>query len=103
MIAKHSGMRLLWAGELPLDETFWRFAVGYGLLINLATTFLFYALWVNGATAPVLVAAYLAPLPYNFAMVVAVWRSANHYPGPRDRADLARVAIIVWMLVLTVT
>jgi hypothetical protein len=36
------------------------------------------------------------PIPYNLFMLVAVWRSAERYTGPRERAELARAVIILW-------
>ena len=32
-------MRSLWSGELPLDEAFWTWAIGIGLLVNLPCSF----------------------------------------------------------------
>jgi hypothetical protein len=93
----------LWAGELPLGDTFWRYAIGYGLLVNLVTTVLFFALLVADAGPVVLMAAFALPIPYNLLVVVAVWRSADRYPGPRKWADLARVGALCWMFVLTAT
>ena len=87
---------MLWAGEVPLGEAFWTYAVAGGLLVNAIGTILF--LWALSSGAPLLF-IYLpmaVPIPYNVFMLVAVWRSAARYTGPRERADLARAAIILW-------
>lgn len=94
-------LRRLWRGDLPLTEAFWFFAVGYGLLLNLATSMLFMAVLVNDGSLAVLVASFLLPIPYNVLMVVAVWRSAGRYAGPKQWAELARVVCVIWMIVLT--
>lgn len=93
----------LWAGDVPLSEAFWQYAVLYGLLVNLVTSLLFLALVINEANAIVLVLAYAIPMPYNFVIAVAVWRSANSYPGPKEHANLARFVTVIWMVVLTAT
>jgi len=32
---------------------------------------------------------------------VAVWQSAERYPGPKKWAELARVGTVFWMVALT--
>ena len=91
-----SRLATLWAGEVPLGEVFWTYAVAGGLLVNAVGTTLY--LWALSAGASLLF-IYLpmaAPIPYNLFMLVAVWRSAGRYAGPRERADVARAAIILW-------
>jgi len=97
-----SKLKYLWAGEVPLPETFWWYAVAYGVLLNSVTGGLFLALIVEKTTLWWLVPAFLLPVPYNTFSTVAVWRSAGRYRGDRKWADLARVATVVGMIVLTV-
>ncbi len=94
-------VKCLWAGELLLRQGFWQFAVGYGLLINLVTSLAFLALLINDANIALVALAFALPIPYNFVMVVAVWRSADRYRGPKTWAELARVGTVIWMLALT--
>ncbi len=94
-------IRSLWAGDLPLGEAFWWYAVGYGLVLNLVTSLLFLVMLVKGASTTALVLSFLLPVPYNLLVLVAVWRSAGRYLGPRKWADLARAGTLVWMIVLT--
>lgn len=91
----------LWRGAVPLTEAFWYYAVGYGLLLNLATSMLFMAVLVKNGSPALLVASFVLPIPYNFLIVVAVWRSAGRYAGPKQWAELARVACVIWMILLT--
>ncbi len=82
-------VKCLWAGELPLRQAFWQYAVGYGPLINLVTSLAFLALLINDANIALVALAFTLPIPYSFVMVVAVWRSADRYSGPKTwRASL---------------
>lgn len=94
-------LRRMWAGEVPLARAFWDYAVLYGLLLNLAATGAAFAVFAADASTALGMAVFLLPFPYNLFVVVAVWRSAGRYPGPRHWADLARIAVIVWMLAVT--
>ncbi len=91
----------LWAGERPLRHAFWHYAVGYGLLVNLATHLAFLAVLLNDARLALAVVAFALPIPYNVFVAVAVWRSADRYQGSKTWADLARVATVIWMVVLS--
>ncbi len=95
-------VKCLWAGELPLRQAFWQYAVGYGLLINLVTSLAFLALIARDANTVLIVLAFALPVPYNVLVVMAVWRSANRYAGSETWADLARVGTVIWMVVLTI-
>jgi hypothetical protein len=93
----------LWRGELPLDETFWTWAIGIGLLINLTTSALFLALITADRPWAALFVGYVLSVPYNVAAMVGVWRSAARYDGPALRAELARIVTVIAMLLLSVT
>lgn len=95
--------RRLWTGEIPLPETFWHYAVGWGLGINIGTSFLFLAVMENDVSVYIQIAVYFLPTPYNIFMLIAVWQSANRYPGPRKWVDAARIAIVIWTIALTAT
>jgi hypothetical protein len=85
-----SKLKSLRAGDVPLPEAFWWYAVAYGVLVNSATSGLFLILIVEDVSPWLLVSAYLLPAPYNMFMIVAIWRSAKHYQatgnGPIWRA-----------------
>ena len=97
-----SPARALWAGEVPLARAFWGYAVAGGLALNLATTALSLALFAAAAPTVLAVVAHALPLPYNAFVFVAVWRSAGRYGGERRWADLARVAIVPWTILVSV-
>ncbi len=94
-------IKQLWAGDIPLDQAFWRYTVVYGLLLNLVTHVLFFALLVRDVNTVLVVLAFALPIPYNLLMIVVVWRSADRYQGPKSWAELARIAAVIWMIALT--
>jgi hypothetical protein len=94
-------LRALWAGELPLGEAFWTFAIGIGLVVNLATHVLFLALITLDRPWPELLAAYVLSVPYNVVAMVGVWRSAARYPGKALHATLARIVALVTLVALS--
>ncbi|MDQ2954298.1 MAG: hypothetical protein M3R18_05090 [Pseudomonadota bacterium] len=91
----------LWNGRVPLARVFWDYAVIYGSFANLVATGSALAIIVLGWPAVIVVVLFLLPVPYNFLMVVAVWRSAGHYQGDPKWASLARGAILVWAAIAT--
>jgi hypothetical protein len=93
--------RALWAGDLPLGEAFWTFALGVGLLVNLVTSGLFLTLITLDRPFAALLVGYGLSVPYNLVALVGVWRSAARRPG--READLARIVTLLVMTLLTVT
>ena len=96
-------LRSLWLGELPLGEAFWTWAIGIGLLVNLTTSVLFLALITADRPWAALFVGYALSVPYNLLAAVGVWRSAARYEGPVGHAEIARIATVVVMLLLSVT
>lgn len=93
----------LWHGRLPLGRAFWEFAILYGLLVNLLATVVSLAAFAAGLPDAIGLALFFMPAPYFLATTVGVWRSADAYPGPAGRAQAARVASLVWALVMLAT
>lgn len=93
----------LWSGDLALGEAFWTWAVTLGLLINIATSILFWMLLLRDQPVAALVAGYAVAVPYNVVATIGVWRSAARYEGPPLHADFARVATVILMTALTAT
>ena len=87
----------LWTGETPLPVAFWRYGIVYGLIVNVVATVGALILFATDAPGWLGIAVYLAPTPYNLLVLVGVWRGAARWPGPRHWADLARVAITLWV------
>jgi hypothetical protein len=96
-------VRALWSGDLPLGEAFWTWAIAVGLMVNLTTTALFLALIAVDRPWAALFVGYALSVPYNVLAVVGVWRSAARYQGPASHAELARIAVVIVMLLLSVT
>ncbi|MGH6945136.1 MAG: hypothetical protein ACREH6_13065 [Geminicoccaceae bacterium] len=92
----------LWSGEVPLGEAFWWYAMIVGTALNLATTLLAMALLAMDVAGIAAAIAFALPIPYNLLVLVAVWRSAAGYPGPRIWADLARAGVVIWAALASV-
>ena len=93
----------LWRGELPLDTVFWNWAVFGGLIINVTSSVGFVLLVVADQPIAALMVGYLLSVPYNIAVLVGVWRSAERYEGERRWADLAKLITVVGAIVLSIT
>jgi hypothetical protein len=93
----------LWNGRTPLPRAFWEYAICYGTLLNLVTTFASLAALSMGAAGLVALAIHFIPLPYNLLSVVGVWRSADHYRGSAIWRPLSRTGVIVWALIASLT
>ena len=96
-------VRRLWAGELPLATTFWTCAILWGTALNVVATVAALALLAAHAPAVLAVVLGALPIPFNFLVLVAVWRSARAYQGPRLWADLARATSLIWALAASAT
>ena len=96
-------LRRLWSGALPLGTAFWWYAIICGTALNVAATLLALAVLAADLSAVLAVIAAALPIPYNLAALVAVWRSASAYQGPRLWADLARVLSLLWALAASAT
>ncbi len=92
----------LWRGEVPLGRAFWGFMIGGGLLLNAATTLAALSQLGEGRSILPFLAIYALPLPFNIFMMIAVWRSAARYQGPRQFADLARLGAAAWTVLASV-
>ena len=93
----------LWRGELPLFTAFWTWAVLGGLLVNITSSAAFLVLASNDQPVLAILAGYAPSLPYNLVVTVGVWRAAARYTGERHWAELARIAVVAGMVLLSVT
>lgn len=96
-------VKALWSGSMELPIAFWRYAVIWGLIINIVTSIGTLVTVLAGAPVWLLVPVHLLPTPYNLLVVVGVWRSAELYQGDRKWAQLARLVTLVGMAILTMT
>lgn len=84
-----------------MARAFWEFAILYGLMVNVLCSLVSMILMSAAAPTALAMGIYFLPLPYNILVLVAVWRSAGRYQGPKKWADLARLTIVVWIVVVT--
>ena len=85
-------------GEVPLRKAFWVDMLMVGTALNLAT----------GAAAMIMIArdlplwlaicVFFAPLPYNWLMVLGVWRSARREAS--DWSGAAQTSSLLWFAVV---
>ena len=96
-------MTSLWQGDLTLRETFWDWVVLGGLLVNVTTTILLFVLLTYDQPWAALIVGKGLSLPYNLVVTVGLWRSAKRHDGPVHQADVARIATVILMTVLSLT
>ncbi|TIO09827.1 hypothetical protein [Mesorhizobium sp.] len=92
--------RSRWRGTAPLDRLFWRDLVLVGTAINIALSVL--ALILLGLKLPLalVLAVHLAPVPYNFFLTFAVWRTAEKFPSVK--ASLMTLGAVLWLILVVV-
>jgi hypothetical protein len=99
------GMRAVvqfWRGGLPLGRAFWFWGILGGGVVSLLTTVLALTLITAGAPAWLAALVLAAHIPWNLILLLGVWRSAERPEVNRDTAWLARLAIVVWVIVISV-
>ncbi|MGX9573219.1 hypothetical protein [Mesorhizobium sp. f-mel] len=92
--------RSRWQGTAPLDRLFWRDLVLVGTAINTAVSVL--ALILLGLKLPLalVLAVHFAPVPYNFFLTFAVWRTAEKSGGVK--ASLMTLGAVLWLILVVV-
>ena len=91
----------LWHGRLPLGRAFWAWGILGGAAVGLGSTLLAVILLTVDAPAWLAALAFAAHLPWNLVLLVGVWRSAGQPGVTRSTAELARLAMLVWVVVLS--
>lgn len=100
----------LWAGRLSLSTAFWNYAVFWAFFVNV-TALAVSLLAVMGANPTgktdaaswaiyMAVLAHVAPIPFNAAVFVGVWRSAERPENSRVQSLAAKLAMAAWIVVL---
>jgi hypothetical protein len=90
-----------WRGGVPLDRAFWLWGILGGGIVSLFTTLLALMLLAAGAPAWLAVLVFAAHIPWNFVLLVGVWRSAGRPEISHAAANLMRLIILVWVVVLS--
>ncbi len=85
-----------------LPRAFWEYAICYGTLLNLVTTFASLAALSMGAAGTRRARASFHAAPHNLFAVVAVWRSADNYRGSVIWGLLSRIGVIAWAPIASV-
>ena len=91
-----------WRGGLPLGRAFWGWGFVGGALVSLFSTGLVLALVAADAPNWLPLLVFAAHIPWNLVLLVGVWRSAERAEVSRDTANLARIAIVLWVVALSV-
>jgi hypothetical protein len=84
-----------WRGQAAIGRLFWTDMALVGTLVNVAAGFA--AIMLIGLTLPawIAVAIFLAPLPYNVFLVMAVWRATEGMAG--NAASGYRTGALIWL------
>src|SRR5512134_3840533 len=105
-----TGLVDLWAGRLPLSTAFWSYAVFWGFFVNLVA--LAVSLVAVMSASPyddqfrgdwpiyLAVLAHVLPMPFNAAVLVGVWRSAERPENSLLISLMAKLAIAAWAVAL---
>lgn len=93
----------LWRGEVPLETTFWTWAVLVALPINIATTAGSFLLVAADLPVAAFIVGYVMSVPYNLFVLVAAWRSAGRWAETREQRVSTRIIALAWLTVLSVT
>jgi hypothetical protein len=90
-----------WRGGLPLGRAFWLWGILGGGIVSLFATLLALMLLAAGAPAWLAALVFAAHIPWNLMLLVGVWRSAGRPGVSRATANLARLVILLWVVVLS--
>jgi hypothetical protein len=88
-------------GGLPLARAFWLWGILGGGIVSLLATVLALTLIAAGAPAWLAMLVFAAHIPWNLVMLVGVWRSAGRPGVSPAAANLARLVMLVWVVVLS--
>ena len=90
-----------WRGGLPLGRAFWLWGILGGGIVSLLTTLLALMLLAAGAPSWLAVLVFGAHIPWNFVLLVGIWRSAGRPEASPAAANLVRLTILIWVVVLS--
>ena len=93
-----ASLKRLWLGQLSLREAFWRYAITYDLILNLAATLAALTLILRDASMILAVIVHFLPLPYSLFAAAGTWRSADRYDGNPFHATAAKAVIVIWIV-----
>jgi hypothetical protein len=88
-------------GGLPLARAFWLWGILGGGIVSLFSTLFALTLVTAGAPAWLALLVFTAHIPWNVVLLVGVWRSAGQPGVSPAAANLSRLVILVWVLLLS--
>jgi hypothetical protein len=88
-------------GDLPLARAFWFWGILGGGIVSLFATLLALTLMAAGAPAWLGMLVFVAHIPWNLVLLVGVWRSAGRPEVSPAAANLARLVILAWVVVIS--
>jgi hypothetical protein len=94
----YASLKQLWLGQLPLREAFWRYAITYDLILNLAATLAALTFVLADTSIAFAVIVHFLPLPYSLFAATGAWRSADRYEGNPLHATAAKAVIVIWIV-----
>jgi hypothetical protein len=89
-------------GGLPLGRAFWRWGILGGGIVSLFASLLALTLIAAGAPGWFAMLALAAHIPWNLVLLVGVWRSAGRPEVSPAAANLARLVILAWVVVISI-
>lgn len=87
-------------GDVPLARVFVRDMLIVGTVINMLTGGMALIAYAEGASGWLAIGMVFAPLPYNLALCVLVWRSASL--SSAGWRDAARAGSALWLLAMCI-
>ena len=92
----------LWRGDVPLVKTYWLFGVVVGILLNFSFTYIEYrpAVFASFLGMVFVLGLVAFAFIYSAFICVAIWRSADKYPGARRNVILAKIAVVLGVMAI---
>jgi hypothetical protein len=88
-------------GGIPLARAFWLWGILGGGIVSLFSTLFALTLVAAGAPTWLAVLVFAAHIPWNLVLLVGVWRSAGRPEVSSAAANLARLTILAWVVVIS--
>jgi hypothetical protein len=96
-----AAFKAFWRGDVPLGRAFWIWGIVSGGIVSLACTTVALALLAGGAPGWLAIVVFAAHIPWNLVLLVGVWRSSEGSAVQKQTQQLARLAMVAWVLLLS--
>lgn len=98
---KKNIIQLLWSGDIQLNDVFWKYAIVYGLIVNIISTVLLLLAFMFEWHAALISSIFLLPIPYNIFIAISVWKSADKITGQGSWPAYAKFITVLWFIFWT--